>query len=81
MILNWHKSESMDMPLEELHTPEHVFIRKNIEEREHESEGYGPYTYYVYDEVILTAAEYACYLAEKNKAEIDYICMEEGIEI
>lgn len=80
MTINWHKSESMTEPEEVLFAKTTVFIRKNVhtEEREYEEE---KETIYVYDEAILTKAEYAQYLSERNKADIDYICMEVGVEL
>lgn len=80
MTLKWHKSHSDTYPLETEFAKTTVFLRKNIQEEEVGEDDY-KHTGYVYDETILTKAEYAQYLAEKNKADIDYICMETGVEL
>lgn len=80
MKLNWHKSESGTEPEEVMFAKTTVFIRKNIEEEEREIEDEKE-TVFVYDEAILTKAEYAQYMAEINRADIDYICMEVGVEL
>lgn len=80
MKLNWHKSQSGTEPEEILVAKTTVFIRKNVEEKEREIEDEKE-TYFEYDEAILTKAEYAQYLAETNRADIDYICMEVGVEL
>ena len=81
MKLAWHKSESTVRPDELMFSNKSVYIRDNIEEEEREHEEGEKVTMFVYDEAKLTKTEYAQWLAERNRADIDYICMEEGIEL
>lgn len=80
MKLKWHKSDSAKEPEEVMIAKTTVFVRKNIEEKERETEE-GTESYFEYDEATMTKAEYAQYLAEMNRADIDYICMEVGVEL
>lgn len=58
---------------------EGYLIRRRVETAIGASEDAG--LEYSYDEAYLTDAEYAAYLAEKNKADIDYLAMELEIDL
>lgn len=80
MKLDWHRNESNSKPIELEFAKTTIYLRKNIEEVEREREDRKE-TMYEWDEAAFTKAEYAQYLSEKNKADIDYICMETGVEL
>lgn len=81
MRLNWQKCRSSERPQEVVVEKTTVCLHKNIKEVTVELEDMEPYTEYESDMARLTKAEFAQYLAEKNKADIDYICMETGVEL
>lgn len=80
MKLTWRKSESTVYPQPVERIKSGVLLHDNVEETE-VGDGDEKVTMYVYDEAYLKTAEYAQYLAEQNKADIDYICMETGVEL
>lgn len=53
-------------------SPNTVYLRKNIEEYEHEVDG-ETISEYQYDELKMTRQEYAVYIAEQNSDAIDDI--------
>ena len=81
MKLDWQKCRSTLKPQSVVFEKTTVYLHKNIHEVTVEQEGMEPYTEYESDMAALTKAEYARYLAEKNKADIDYIFMETGVEL
>lgn len=81
MKLVWHKGESTVAPPELQIEKTTVYFHKNIKEEQREHEEGEKETVYVYDEATLSKTEYARYLAEKNKSDIDYIAMEVGVDL
>lgn len=81
MKLDWQKCRSTLKPQAVVFEKTTVYLHKNIHEVNVEQEGMDPYIEYESDMAALAKAEYARYLAEKNKADIDYICMETGVEL
>lgn len=80
MKLNWRKSYADERPQDVTFGKNTIYLHKNIEEIEIEDMDEKRKSF-MYDEAALSKAEYAQYLAEKNKADIDYICLETGVEL
>lgn len=90
MKMNYVKSESTIKPelIDTTSSKTTVYIRKNIIEKERDSEAGDSTTYYEYDEAKLTKEEYQEYLKEleiidiqKQRADIDYIALMSGIDL
>ena len=89
--MEWYKTESTVRPKEIDTTSSNkvVYLRRNIIERQRESEFDGEIqTYYEYDEAKLTKEEYAEHLQglalidiEQQRADIDYIAIMTGVEL
>lgn len=89
--MKWYKAESTEIP-DEVDTTSSkttVYLRRNIVEKQRESEFDGKmHTYYEYNEVKLTKEEYQQYLTEinitnieKQRADIDYIALMTGVDL
>lgn len=74
----WYKSESniMPVPIDTVSSKKYIYLHDNIQTETREEE-----TIYIYDECKLTRDEYAVYLAEKNRADIEYIAMMQEVEL
>lgn len=75
--MNWYKAESAIMPLEIDTESSDMFnyVRKNIEEVQHEEEG-ETITMYVYDEAKVLKADWGIYTdLTQAQADIDYLNM------
>lgn len=90
MILNYKKSESLEMPktIDTTSSKTKVYLRKNIVKKERQDEEENLYQYYEYDEAKLTKEEYEKYLnelafsdIERQRADIDYIALMTGVEL
>lgn len=89
--MEWRKSESTARP-DEVDTTSSkttVYLRKNIEEKQRESDiDSKMQTYYEYYEAKLTKDEYAEYLKgiavidiEQQRADIDYLAIMTGVQL
>lgn len=90
MILNYKKSESLEMPktIDTTSSKTKVYLRKNIVKKERQDEEENLYQYYGYDEAKLTKEEYEKHLnelafsdIERQRADIDYIALMTGVEL
>ena len=85
MILKWRRSESTVEPalIDTTTSPTTIYLRRNVTETEKEegNEDGSTTTYYEYDEVALSLAEYQAYQSEKARSDIDYIAMMSDIEL
>lgn len=84
--INWKVSHSLLPPDQTERIKEGYLVRKDIHIEELPSnpdvgDSEEPSTEVVYDEAFLTDAEYATYLAERNKADLDYLAMEMEVEL
>lgn len=87
----WYKSESTIQPIEadELSSKTTVYLRRNIIEKQRESDLDGEMqTYFEYEEAKLTKEEYKKYLQvaeavnmRQIRADVDYIALCSGIEL
>lgn len=89
MHLTWRRSQSFKRPDDVQAVAEGVLLHKNYEEvtttnytmDENGDSVEETFNEVSYDECFLTTSEYALYLAEKNKANLDYLSMELEVEL
>lgn len=84
MEIHYVKSESLNKPeLIDDYSSNHVtYIRKNVVQKQVEDEMTGEsHTVYEYDEAKLTKADYAKYLIEQQRADIDYIALMTDVDL
>ena len=84
MEIHYAKSESLNKPeLIDDYSSNHVtYIRKNVVQKQVEDEMTGEsHTVYEYDEAKLTKADYAKYLIEQQRADIDYIALMTDVDL
>lgn len=84
MVLNFVQSQSNNYPvlLDTNSSKTTVYIRRNVtSETKTDEMSDTPYTVYKYEEAAITKEEYREYLLEKQRADIDYIALMNGIDL
>lgn len=84
MEIHYVKSESLNKPelIDDYSSKYVTYIRKNVVQKQVEDEMTGEsHTVYEYDEAKLTKADYARYLIEQQRADIDYIALMTDVDL